>query len=1347
MSVRDKLPASVRAEYNRLRSSGVSPEDARRALNLVRGDGGYVQSRGAIEESARGVTLGGIEAITGLGLGIGFLGRPIGLGGLEEASLAARERAKEALDPRGKAGAAGRLVGRIGGEVATTFGTAGLGKLGAARLAPRAAETARAALEGSRAARAAAAAAPDVVLSAPRAIGDAVTEEGEIDKALLAQNLALELGGSALGGYLATMGPSLRIAPETDVGRMIPPVTTRDSRLRGAIMEDLPEGVVYGPERRVFPMRGEVSPEEAVRRVEAAAATREVPSPSIIERPTDVLTPRTRQRQAAYLRRIEKAETAAETAAKRQRFAEPKAGEVAASIEAAQYAGETRRATEAPRLIYNPRTGGFVMSQALQPIAGAGIGATVGGLTSEDPLGGALAGAYIGAGLPVGAAATRRVLKRTATTTAQPASIFRRSLIGKTEPSARSFGFPNYLSKRDFIKSKIFQESAAPLGLLERQALEKAVETGMSPKEAKAFARAQRDAADSLIAQAQGSNGASLVFIAERLQPFFSRPGEELGSLLDGLMGKRSIATLDNAYGDIQNDVADFALRRREYASRQAGNAPKLGISDEELAEDIVAGMSNPRLVAATDELQKFFRDLLDMRVAAGQVTEEAADAIRKSDDYYTPFLSDYWVGLKGLPSTKGGPLTVGGTGVSAMNRELASDALKVNPFEVAIIQAQKTFADVGKQRFQNFFQSFIPEEGVPGVINILPAGKKADPRARVFQAIRDGKMTRYEVADENLFNAIAMNNNVSQTRIAKFARKLADIKRYTVTALPDFAAASLARDLVGYAIQRPAKELTKEIVGGAAGGAALGAAASPEDRLRGATFGAIAGAGMTPLAKSGLEVMDAMKSILMNDDAFKRFASSGAITQGFNVRDIKSAKKIIRDLRRTGGDKDILSFDSWSDAINAIADTVSKPSQIAELSPRLAAFNKAVANGMSEADAAKFAQDVTLRFANKGSATKGYASYTPFFNARLQGWDKLGRLIADPKTLAASASIITAPTIALWAINKDNPEYWEQPTYVKNLFWLLPKDGGGFYKIPKPFEIGYLFASLPERMLDYAARSGDEGIITDSANAVMSLLGEDVRESAAPQFAEPGRELVGTLKEAAMSPISGSLMLPPLVEAPLQQMANYSFFRDRPIEPAYMADRPAEYRYYTSTPGLARMAGRAGLSPLKVEQFVSDVGGTMGKRAMTLADIPLRAAGLPASESTRAPRTTPEVLGEALGASRFVTSDVTRSQIEYEAEDRINEFEQTYRSLQQKISEGAPAQEIQRFESRNMSDLIAHSELQGARSELRNIQRERNSIERRRDISPQEKEDIIKSMNSYADQISRFILGYKVNE
>jgi hypothetical protein len=142
----DKLPRSVVVEYNRLRASGMSPEEARRALNIVKSDDGYVQSRGAVQEAARGLTLGGTEALTGLGAGVGFLAKQPGRlipgrdpfevigGGLEDVSVAGREKAREVLDPRGRAGAAGRIVGRIAGEVGTTIATAGLARAPRERL-------------------------------------------------------------------------------------------------------------------------------------------------------------------------------------------------------------------------------------------------------------------------------------------------------------------------------------------------------------------------------------------------------------------------------------------------------------------------------------------------------------------------------------------------------------------------------------------------------------------------------------------------------------------------------------------------------------------------------------------------------------------------------------------------------------------------------------------------------------------------------------------------------------------------------------------------------------------------------------------------------------------------------------------------------------------------------------------------------------------------------------------------------------------------------------------------------------------------------------------------------------
>src|SRR5690606_27774463 len=142
---------------------------------------------------------------------------------------------------------------------------------------------------------------------------------------------------------------------------------------------------------------------------------------------------------------------------------------------------------------------------------------------------------------------------------------------------------------------------------------------------------------------------------------------------------------------------------------------------------------------------------------------------------------------------------------------------------------------------------------------------------------------------------------------------------------------------------------------------------------------------------------------------------------------------------------------------------------RILEEAPRLARYKAMRKAGADIPEAIAASRDVSLDFANIGADMKPAAAVTAFFNAKVQGWDKLVRMLRQPRTWALGASMITAPSIALWAINKDDPEYWARPQWERNLFWLVPNPDGGFFRIPKPFEVGFLFASLPERILDYA--------------------------------------------------------------------------------------------------------------------------------------------------------------------------------------------------------------------------------------------------------------------------------------
>lgn len=74
--------------------------------------------RGVISETARGLATGLTQAGTTTLESLGYL---TGLEGLEEYGREATERAEEYFDPRGTAGAIGRGIGRIGGEIGTSI--------------------------------------------------------------------------------------------------------------------------------------------------------------------------------------------------------------------------------------------------------------------------------------------------------------------------------------------------------------------------------------------------------------------------------------------------------------------------------------------------------------------------------------------------------------------------------------------------------------------------------------------------------------------------------------------------------------------------------------------------------------------------------------------------------------------------------------------------------------------------------------------------------------------------------------------------------------------------------------------------------------------------------------------------------------------------------------------------------------------------------------------------------------------------------------------------------------------------------------------------------------------------
>lgn len=281
--------------------------------------------------------------------------------------------------------------------------------------------------------------------------------------------------------------------------------------------------------------------------------------------------------------------------------------------------------------------------------------------------------------------------------------------------------------------------------------------------------------------------------------------------------------------------------------------------------------------------------------------------------------------------------------------------------------------------------------------------------------------------------------------------------------------------------------------------------------------------------------------------------------------------------------------------------------SELVENATRIGEFRKAVGTSTTKGDiqrAAFESREVTLDFARIGAKARAVNMISAFFNAQIQGVDRIARAFADNPigTAAKLGGSITLPSVLLWWANRDDPRYAELPQWQKDLFWIvMTKDA--IYRIPKPFEAGIIFGSVPERLLDK--------YVADNPEAM--------------------RNLTQTILDA-FTPTLVPTFAAPMVE----QFSNKSLFTGNPVIPTRMEKLMPEYQYteYTTEttkalgaligafPGMTPLAmdehnrgtfiggtARALTTPVLIDNYLRSWTGGLGQHVLNLVDAGLRKA------------------------------------------------------------------------------------------------------------------------------------------
>jgi hypothetical protein len=447
-------------------------------------------------------------------------------------------------------------------------------------------------------------------------------------------------------------------------------------------------------------------------------------------------------------------------------------------------------------------------------------------------------------------------------------------------------------------------------------------------------------------------------------------------------------------------------------------------------------------------------------------------------------------------------------------------------------------------------------------------------PRENEILLYRDGKPELYEVHDKEFLKAVKSIDAADINALTKVLAMPARMLRAGATTFsPEFAIRNPMRDQLIAGIQ--------------------------------------SNYGFVP----GFDLFRGMFHILGQTDTWQKFNASGAAHAALVSMDRRYISKNVKELMQTPGLKDVAKNpgEVWRWVVDHVTHplrAVQNLSEMTEEASRVAEFSRAMkkegglreGKGWDQQDvlfqAGYAGREVTLDFSRQGNeVAKQLNLLSAFWNARMEGLDKMVRTFKDhPMRSTTKAFLgITLPSMVNWYYHKDDPYYQELPPWRRNLFWniVMHNDDGSLKRIisiPKPFELGVIFGSIPEAALEWAYRNDQD-------------------------FArEVGKNIRDTLN---LVPVPTAAI--PVVE----HIANKSLFFQRPIVPRHLREGASaveateQFRPTTSevakfaSKAISKLPGTEGVSPAILENYVHGYTAALGRMGLETGDMLIEKLGV----------------------------------------------------------------------------------------------------------------------------------------
>lgn len=591
-----------------------------------------------------------------------------------------------------------------------------------------------------------------------------------------------------------------------------------------------------------------------------------------------------------------------------------------------------------------------------------------------------------------------------------------------------------------------------------------------------------------------------------------------------------------NALGAYLGAERCLEMARLARAEGKTYKFPK-GLTEQECQEFVKKAPQ--QFKAAADIFYKVNDNVISIMEDAEVFSHDLAKTLRTKYRKYCPLLRDF-SDTAAADSFIGG-LTEGGRGIGNVSVPLkrinieGSERGVLNPLETIL----KSYAVMLNRAERNKVALMAVENSKTADLHELiqeVPGTTADPKNCVFTVLINGKKKAYKTT-QDLYGPIVGYNLPAANLALGVARTAARMLRTGATMSPSFILRNVMRDTV---------------------------------------FAGIA-------SKNGfIPIVDTIRGAiaLAKDPAMRAEFEAAGVTE-FNF--YSSQKARIKSLDAMAGET---PASAW-EIMKAVFSRLEATSDFFESSTRMGEYMKARQKGLSMEEAARAAREVTLDFSRSGRIGEQVNQVVPFFNACLQGGDKMRRLFREDfvGTSLKVTGYIILPSLLLLAMNWDEDWYKDLDPDIKNNYWCLGRN----IRIPKPQEAGVLFGSGIEALFQQAANKDKDAV----SNWLKAFRDNMV----------PG-------------------VLPTLILPLIEWSANYSFFKGRPLVSNKYSRLPDELQYNDYTSELSKGIGSAlKLSPMKIDNLVRGYTGTMGALLWNVLGEPFaKANNLPAKHFSELP-------------------------------------------------------------------------------------------------------------------------------